>query len=205
MVYLNYSEYGAYYISAYFFAKLATSTLCRTILIIPSYLLSYMLAIKDPIFEIFICHLALVILVSFAGDSVGTLTSSLQLPVETTLSMSTVITLTMMLLGGFYIPKLPPFLFWLAYLSPFSYLYDAAIQISFQVIRPNRVIICQGGIFVKKCMTATSVKSVDVVTRLTGSALPFYLNITIILGMTIVYYIISYTLIRHVPPRKARN
>ena len=51
----------------------------------------------------------------------------------------TVIALTMMLLGGFYVENVPGFVSWLKYLSPFKYAFDASREIIF-----DRDVPCDG-------------------------------------------------------------
>merc|ERR1739845_301192 len=49
----------------------------------------------------------------------------------------TVLTLGLLLLGGFFVQNLPSFVSWAKYLSPFKYAYDASLQIVF-----NRDVPC---------------------------------------------------------------
>jgi ABC-type multidrug transport system permease subunit len=50
---------------------------------------------------------------------------------EKAMTVMTVFSLFLMLLGGFFVQNVPVFVAWAKYLSPFKYAYDASLQLVF--------------------------------------------------------------------------
>lgn len=55
------------------------------------------------------------------------------------MTVMTVSTLGLMLLGGFFVENIPDFVSWAKYLSPFKYAFDGSLQLVF-----NRDVPCDG-------------------------------------------------------------
>lgn len=58
---------------------------------------------------------------------------------EKAMTVMTVFSLFLMLLGGFFVENVPVFIAWAKYLSPFKYAYDASLQLVF-----NSPVPCDG-------------------------------------------------------------
>lgn len=66
-----------------------------------------------------------------AGESIGLLVGTTIYDMEKALTVMTVFSLFLMLLGGFFVQNIPTFIAWAKYLSPFKYAFDASLQIVF--------------------------------------------------------------------------
>jgi hypothetical protein len=87
-----------------------------------------------------------------AGEAFGLLIGASIDRMDRAMTSMTVIALTMMLLGGFYVENVPVFVSWLKFLSPFKYAFDASRQIIF-----DRNIPCDGsGQLQDLCIDATT-------------------------------------------------
>lgn len=69
--------------------------------------------------------------------------------VDVSVSFANIISLSMMIFGGFYVRMLPVFVKWLKYLSILKYAYDALVQIQFT---DQTNISCEGGAVMLACL-----------------------------------------------------
>ena len=74
-----------------------------------------------------------------AGESIGLLIGASIYDLEKAMTTMTVVSLGLMLLGGFFIQNVPTWLEWGKYLSPFKYSFDASRQLVF-----DRPVPCDG-------------------------------------------------------------
>jgi len=58
---------------------------------------------------------------------------------EKAITTMTVVTLALMLLGGFFVQNVPSWIVWAKYLSPFKYAFDSSLQLVF-----DRPVPCDG-------------------------------------------------------------
>ena len=80
----------------------------------------------------FFCNWATVILSLLTAQSVGLLLGAGVSNVKTAQTMASILILTLMLSGGFYVAYVPPWISWVKYLSMISYCYNILLHIEFQ-------------------------------------------------------------------------
>lgn len=133
---------GCYHLSAYFLAK--TTSEIPTLLTLPAIymVIAYWMSGVNNSFLIFLASTGCTLLSALAGQAFGLLIGTIVFDIEKGIASCTVLSLTLMIAGGFYIRRIPSWLNWLKFISPFKYAYDASVQIVF-----NRPIPCDEGTF----------------------------------------------------------
>lgn len=81
------------------------------------------------------------------GEALGLLIGLLILDLQQSLVVANLTCITLMLLGGFYTERLPWFVDWVKYISPFHYTYDLCLQNDF-----NRPVPCNHGLSLPSCL-----------------------------------------------------
>lgn len=130
---------GSYRLSAYFLAKTTADAPVRQILPFLYMVLSFWMAGFDSRFSVFVGTVACTLLSVVAGEAIGLFVGAAVYDMETALTVMTVFSLALMLLGGFFVENLPAFLVWAKYVSPFKYAFDSSLQIVF-----DRDVPCDG-------------------------------------------------------------
>eukprot|EP00978_Attheya_sp_CCMP212_P002734 scaffold5598_cov60-Attheya_sp.AAC.2 len=122
---------GAYRLSAYFMAKTLSEAPTRLILPLVYMIIAYWMVGANPSFVVFLATTGITLMSVMSGESIGLLIGAMVLDAEKALVVMVVISLCLMVAGGFYVSNVPSFLIWLQYLSPFKYSYDAALPLVF--------------------------------------------------------------------------
>lgn len=130
---------GAYHLSAYFMAKTTSELPMRMALPTIYMTISFWLAGVSPRFSLFLLTTLISLLAVIAGESIGLLVGASVYDMEKAMASMTVISLALMLLGGFFVQKIPSWLVWGKYLSPFKYSFDASRRLVF-----DRPVPCDG-------------------------------------------------------------
>lgn len=142
---------GAYRLSAYFLAKTTSDAPVRIILPFLYMIVSFWMAGIDNRFSVFIGTVGCTLLSVVAGEALGLFVGAAIYNMEKAMTSMTVVTLFLMLLGGFFVENIPSFLVWAKYLSPFKYAFDSSLQIVF-----DRDVPCDGsGELGELCTEAT--------------------------------------------------
>ena len=103
-------------------------------------------------FSIFICTTLIALLSVMAGEAIGLLIGASIYDMEKAMTIMTVVSLALMLLGGFFIAHVPVWLRWGKYISPFKYSFDASRQLIFKTPVP-----CDGsGALQKYCQESSN-------------------------------------------------
>lgn len=132
---------GLYHLSAYLVAKQASTLPVRLVLPTVLVLISYLMAIPYVTPTLFFTVLAVVLLTSLVGESIGMFIGTLTLEFDKAIAIATVTLLGILLLGGFYVRELPYWLEWLQYTSPLRYSFAAVSQIQ---LTYAPLIVCDG-------------------------------------------------------------
>lgn len=203
---------GSYHISAYFFARMTASLGYK--LLYPSlfFVIVYAMTMTNTgdatsagmaeaaakFFSLF----AVLLLTAITADAIGLLVGCLLTGLDEALSLVTVITICMLLFGGFYIQHLPYYVNWLSVLSPFRYGYNAWLLIEFSSVD----VVCDGGFLFAACATgntyayssATAVAVVpkDVLFKVLGVTGSLVLNVGSLVVYCVVSLVISYIALR---------
>jgi len=129
----------SYHLSAYFMAKMTSDAPVRLILPFLYMLTSFWMAGIDDRVWVFFASTGCTLLSVLAGESFGLFIGTWFSDLEQAIVVLTVLTLALLLLGGFFVQNLPAFVVWAKYLSPFKYAYDGSLQLVF-----NRNVPCDG-------------------------------------------------------------
>jgi ABC-type multidrug transport system permease subunit len=140
---------GAYRLSAYFMAKTTSEAPARLTLPSIYMLISYWMSGVNNNIRIFLASTLCSLLSVLAGESIGLFLGAAVLDLEKGMVVMTVVSLGLMVVGGFFVRTLPAWMIWLGYLSPFKYSYNSSVQLVFDKPVPcdgSKVLSsCQGG------------------------------------------------------------
>jgi len=122
-------EAGMYPISAFFFGRTMADIPLDMAIPICATTIIYCFAGLKPDVGAFLLTQVVVIITCFTAASLGLLIGAAFLDLKRAQSASTIIMLTLMLTGGFFVQNIPVWLSWLSYLSFMSYAWDALMNI----------------------------------------------------------------------------
>lgn len=122
---------GSYHLSAYFMAKTTADAPVRLILPLIYMIISFWMAGISNSFATFIGSIGCTLLSVLAGEAIGLLVGAAVYDLQRGITIMTVFTLFLMLLGGFFVENVPSFLLWAKYISPFKYAFDSSLQLVF--------------------------------------------------------------------------
>jgi ABC-type multidrug transport system permease subunit len=141
---------GSYHLSAYFLAKTTSEAPTRLILPAIYMTIAYWLSGVNNSFVVFLESTGCTLLSVLAGESIGLLIGTTVFDMEKGLAVMTVVSLCLMVAGGFFVRNIVQWLTWLKFLSPFKYSYDSSVQLIF-----NTPVPCDGsttgGVNFKSC------------------------------------------------------
>ena len=137
---------GAYHLSAYFMAKTTSEAPARLILPTIYMIISYWMGGLNNNFGIFLASTCCSLLSVLAGESMGLFVGAAVLDMEQGMVVMTVVSLGLMVVGGFFVRNVPSWILWLGYLSPFKYSYNSSVQLVF-----NKPVPCDGSGLLSAC------------------------------------------------------
>mmetsp|Transcript_53866 Transcript_53866/g.65021 ORF Transcript_53866/g.65021 Transcript_53866/m.65021 type:complete len:706 (-) Transcript_53866:102-2219(-) len=137
---------GCYHLSAYFIARTTSEAPARLSLPCIYLVISYWLAAINPNAGIFFASILCTLLCVLSGESMGLLIGALVLDFEKAITLMTVVSLMLMVVGGFFVANVPAFVSWLKYLSAFKYSFDASRQLIF-----DKPVPCDGSGVLEYC------------------------------------------------------
>ena len=138
---------ASYHLSAYFMAK--TTSEAPTILSLPFIYMciSFWMSGINNRFGVFVGSTACTLMSVLAGESLGLCIGATIDDMQKAMATATVVSFSLMLLGGFFVDNIPSFINWARYLSPFKYAFDASWKLIF-----DRNVPCDGsGILQEFC------------------------------------------------------
>ena len=183
---------GDYRLSAYFVAKSLASTPVRVLLPWTFITVSYFLVDAKPSAKVYFSLTALVVLATLVGNSIGACIGCVTENYHIATSLTTVVSLSMLIVGGFYLTQLPHWLAPVGYLSAFRYAYRACVQV---VLDADREIECAGGYWLRACATATDgyIDGTDVAAAVLGKDVePLHMNIGILALLFVLFRYLAY-------------
>jgi len=130
---------GSYHLSAYFMAKTTSEMPTRLILPLIYMTVSFWMAGISERFDLFVYSTLVSLLSVVAGEAIGLMLGASIYDMEKAMTLTTVVSLSLMLLGGFFVENVPFWLDWGKYVSPFKYSFDASRQLVF-----DRNVPCDG-------------------------------------------------------------
>jgi len=185
---------GSYRLSAYFMGKTTSEMPARLVLPLIYMIISFWMAGISNQFSMFVATTCISLLSVMAGEAIGLLVGATIYDMETGMTVMTVVSLFLALVGGFFVEKVPSFLVWSKYLSPFKYSFDASLQLVFKEPVP-----CDGsGALTELCGDGndTGYAQPDQVIKFLGVQGSVGFNVGILLAIGLVPRYIAYVALR---------
>mmetsp|Transcript_59354 Transcript_59354/g.126201 ORF Transcript_59354/g.126201 Transcript_59354/m.126201 type:complete len:760 (+) Transcript_59354:109-2388(+) len=137
---------GSYHLSAYFMAKTTSEAPARLALPAIYMVISYWMSGVNNNFLIFLASTMCSLLSVLAGESIGLFMGAAILDMEKGMVVMTIVSLSLMVVGGFFVRNIPSWILWMGYLSPFKYSYNSSVQLVF-----DRPVPCDGSGVIAAC------------------------------------------------------
>jgi len=122
-------EAGTYPISAFFFGRTLSDLPLDTAIPISVSTIIYLMVGLKPTVDAFLLTMVVVLLTCYTAGSLGLLIGAWFLNLKRAQSCATVLMLTIMLTGGFFVRNIPVWISWVQYLSYIMYAYEALVNI----------------------------------------------------------------------------
>jgi ABC-type multidrug transport system permease subunit len=140
---------GSFRLSAYFIAKSLAEAPLKLVLPTLFLIIAYWMARINNNFGIFLAILVFQLMSVIVADSIGLFLGAAFKNIEHAITAATIIFISSMLLGGFFIKRLPHWLgVWSKWLSFFKYAYSACLRLEF---KGQQIYHCVEGSYVDKC------------------------------------------------------
>jgi hypothetical protein len=189
---------GYYHLSAYFCAKTTSET--PTLLVLPAVymIIAYWMSGVNGNFLTFLASTSCTLLSALAGQSLGLLVGTIVFDIEKGIASCTVLSLTLMVAGGFYVRNIPPWLNWVKFISPFKYAYDASVQIVFNTPVPCGAGDFDGGTAFPSCSgnRNTGYLSHEDLLRFLGVQGSVFFNVTLLFILFIIFQVTAFVVLR---------
>jgi ABC-type multidrug transport system permease subunit len=130
---------ASYHLGAYFFAKTTSEMPTRLVLPFIYMVIAFWMAGISTRFDIFALTTLIALLSVMTGEAIGLWVGASIYDMEKAMTAMTVVSLGLLLLGGFFVENVPSWLDWGVYLSPFKYSFDASRLLIF-----DREVPCDG-------------------------------------------------------------
>ena len=154
---------------------------------------SYWMSGVNNNFGIFIASTLCTLLSVLAGESIGLLMGAAVLDVEKGMVVMTVISLGLMVVGGFFVRQIPFWITWLGYISPFKYSYNASVQLVF-----DKPVPCDGSGVLSACGGASSgAASVQDVLKFLGVEFSTGFNVAMLLILFVGMRFLAFFALKH--------
>ncbi|RRT65949.1 hypothetical protein B296_00037830 [Ensete ventricosum] len=118
---------GMYRLSSYFAAKLVGDLPMELILPIIFVTITYWMGGLKPVAANFFMNLAVLLLGVLVAQGLGLALGALVMDLKTATTFASVLTLSFMLAGGYYVQNIPSFIAWIKYISPSYYTFKLQI------------------------------------------------------------------------------
>ncbi|XP_046351559.2 ABC transporter G family member 22-like [Haliotis rufescens] len=187
---------GMYRLSSLYLAKI-TSELPLTFLLPACYFtISYWMAGLRPLADVFFASLAIMILHVLNCKGIGFMigTGIWKFRLALTITSTTMVSLIMV--GGFYITMMPPWLFWSRYLSVFGHTLSAMLILEFADFTPIPCSNVTLDTYPQCGRNGTEFVTAEVVLEQVGTVLPMYMYVMALSVTLIVYFSAGYAIFR---------
>lgn len=189
---------GSYHLSAYFLSKTLSETPVRLFLPFLYLAISFPMTRLSDKASTFFSIVGIQLLAALSGESIGLFIGTSTMDYEKAMVIATLVSLSLMLTGGYFVQNLPPFVHWIRYISPFKYSYDACLQLSFE-----ERLLCEGGSVLPACV-GNSYVSGDAVSSFLGASQSVALNAGMLLVFIFCFRVLAYLSLRFVPHNSGR-
>jgi hypothetical protein len=192
---------GSYRLSAYYISKSISELPVRLALPAMFLIISFPMSGLSTSIEVFFKVVGVQLLAALAGESIGIFVGTTTLDFEKAMVTATLVSMALMLTGGFFVQQLPSFVHWIRMISPFKYSYDACLRLVF-----NTNVRCDNGNFLIECADPL-VKSVSAEVALDylnqqGSV---GFNVGLLACFIVFFRIAAYLTLRFVPHNNGRK
>jgi hypothetical protein len=195
---------GSYRLSSYFIAKALAEGPLKLVLPTLFLIIAYWMANINPDFGIFLAILAFQLISILVAESLGLLLGAALKNLQHAITAATVLLLSLMIVGGFFVRNLPHWLgVWGKWLSFFKYAYDACLQLQF---KGSRVYKCVDGSIISQCRNNPDG------TFLSNEAVQYFdvgidigYNFLVLFGMFVVFRTFAYLALRFIKNHTGRT
>ncbi|KAG6472157.1 hypothetical protein ZIOFF_069614 [Zingiber officinale] len=118
---------GMYRLSSYFVARMAGDLPMELILPIVSITITYWMGGLKPLAANFCANLGVLLLGVLAAQGFGLALGALVMDLKAATTLGSVLMMSFLLAGGFYVQNIPPFIAWIKYISPLYYTFKLQI------------------------------------------------------------------------------
>lgn len=171
---------ASYHLSAYFMAKTTSDAPVRLILPMLYMIVSFWMMGIDSRFLVFVGTIGCTLLSVLSGEAIGLFIGAAIYDLQKALTIMTVFTLFLMLLGGFFVENIPDFIKWGKFISPFKYAFDSALLLIF-----DRDVPCDGSGTLGSLCDGNDTAEASLVRDFIGiqGSLGFNVGLLLLLGM----------------------
>ncbi|CAF2241320.1 unnamed protein product [Rotaria magnacalcarata] len=195
---------GSYRLSSYFVAKSLAEAPVKLVLPTLFLIIAYWMANINPNFGIFLAVLAFQLTAVLVAESLGLLLGAALKNLQHAITAATVLLMSLMLVGGFFVRNLPHWLgVWGKWLSFFKYAYNACLQLQF---KGGQIYKCIDGSYVASCRNNPNG------TFKSHEALEFFdygisigFNFLVLFGMFVVFRTLAYLSLRFIKNHSGRS
>lgn len=147
----------------------------------------------SPAFSAFVGVTCVTLLSVLAGESFGLCIGASVFDLQKGMTIMTVLALSLMLVGGFFVQNVPSFVQWVKYLSPFKYAFDTSQRLIF-----DRPVPCDGsGALEELCNgEATGSATPDEILEFLDVQGSVAFNVGILFALILVPRLIAYAALR---------
>ncbi|CAB9524017.1 Putative white-brown complex homolog protein 30 [Seminavis robusta] len=185
---------ASYHLSAYFLAKTCSDAPVRLVLPFLYMCCSFWMAGVDERFGVFLASTGCTLLSVLAGESLGLLVGASISEMDKAMTVLTVSSLGLMLLGGFFVENIPSFVKWAKYFSPFKYAFDGSLQLVF-----DRDVPCDGSGKLENLCNGSDTgyaKASDVISQTLGVQGSIAFNVGMLFVIVLVPRYVAYLALR---------
>jgi hypothetical protein len=195
---------GSFRLSAYFIAKSLAEAPLKLVLPTLFLIIAYWMARINNNFGIFLAILMFQLIAILVAESLGLLLGAAFQSLQYALTAATVLLLTLMLVGGFFVRHLPHWLgVWCVWLSFFKYGYTACLQLQF---KGGQVYQCVDGSIIASCRNnVNGTFSSHEALQYFDIGIPIGWNFLVLFGMFIVFRTCAYFTLRFVKNTDGRT
>ena len=192
---------GSYRLSAYYLSKSISELPVRLSLPFMFLVISFPMSGLSPSAEVFFAVVGVQLLAALAGESIGVFVGTTTLDFEKAMVTATLVSMALMLTGGYFVQQLPSFVHWVRMISPFKYSYDACLALTF-----TRDIPCDKGEYLVEC-SDPSVKSVpgSLALDLLNQQGSVGFNVGLLVVFILFFRVAAYLTLRFVPHNNGRK
>jgi ABC-type multidrug transport system ATPase subunit/ABC-type multidrug transport system permease subunit len=192
---------GSYRLSAYYLSKSISELPIRLSLPFLYLVISFPMSSLAPSAQVFFQVVSVQLLSALAGESIGVFIGTTTLDYEKAMVIATLVSMALMLTGGYFVQNLPTFVQWIRFVSPFKYSYDSCLRLVFYYN-----IKCDQGDILVQC-SDPSLKSVapEVVWNYLNQQGTVGFNVGLLILFIIVFRVAAYLALRFIPHNNGRK